>query len=107
MPESVIPTLLLISLIVAAGLGAFEVSLALRSKQFLDMTPFQIGLMFIECSLVMFMAQAIVFYPIATYWVSMAAGKSQGRQLGRNAAAMSLGLEATDVERHKRPHAPL
>jgi MFS family permease len=138
---AVLPRLLTISLTVAAGLGAFEVTLALRGSRILDMTPFQIGLMFVECSLVMFVAQAIVFsplvkleatrrliapamvlmagalvampwtesfalllvlvgivaaavgilYPIATYWVSRAAGKAQGRQLGRHAAAVSFG----------------
>jgi MFS family permease len=140
-PVKVIPRLLLISLTVAAGLGAVEVTLALRGRQILDMTPFQIGLMFVECSLVMLVAQAVVFsplvkpeatrrliapalafmafgllampwtesfylllilvgmvaapvgilYPVATYWVSRAAGKAQGRQLGRHAAATSLG----------------
>jgi predicted MFS family arabinose efflux permease len=63
-PAAVIPRLLLISLTVAAGLGAFEVTLALRGKLFLDMTPFQIALMFVECSLVMVVAQAIVFSPL-------------------------------------------
>jgi MFS transporter, DHA1 family, multidrug resistance protein len=209
----VIPRLLLISLTVAAGLGAFEVALALRGKQVLNMTPFQIGLLFVECSLVMVAAQAVAFsplvkpeatrwliapalafmalglfampwtenfilqfvlvalvagpvgilYPVATYWVSRAAGKAQGRQLGRHAAAASLGqavgsagggllfgvaylpeasvivavvllvvivatttlprllaqqglvggkprrfpIEATDIEEHRGPHAPL
>jgi hypothetical protein len=44
---------------IAAGLGVFEVRLALRRKQLLDMTPFQIGPMFVECGVVMFVAQAI------------------------------------------------
>ena len=41
----------------------FEVGLALRGKQELGLTPYQIALMFAECSLVMFVMQAIVFSP--------------------------------------------
>lgn len=37
--------------------------LALRGKQELGLTPYQIALMFTECSLVMFVIQAIVFPP--------------------------------------------
>jgi len=37
--------------------------LALRGKQELGLTPYQIALMFTECSLVMFVMQAIVFSP--------------------------------------------
>lgn len=146
-PAAVIPRLLLISLTVAAGLGAFEVTLALRGKQALGMSPSQVGLMFIECSVVMFIAQAIVFsplvkaektrwlfppalvfaasglfalpwttsfillpvvvgvvaasagilLPLATYWVSLAARKAQGQQLGRQAAAAGLGQAAGSV----------
>lgn len=76
--------LLAITLIVASGIGAFEVGLALRGAQVLGMDPVRIGLMFAECSLVMFVAQAVVFSPIvkpnATRWligpalVTMAAG---------------------------------
>jgi len=63
-PATVMPRLLLISLTVAAGVGAFEVTLALRGKQVLGMSPAQVGFMFIECSVVMFIAQAIVFSPL-------------------------------------------
>ena len=48
-----IPNLLILGFIVAAGVGVFEVGLALRGKQELGMTPTQIALMFTECSLVM------------------------------------------------------
>ncbi len=58
-----VPKLLSISFIVSAGIGVFEVGLALRGKQELGLTPFQIALMFTECSLVMFVVQAIVFSP--------------------------------------------
>ncbi|MBS4010629.1 MAG: MFS transporter, partial [Roseovarius sp.] len=58
-----IPNLLTLGFIVAAGVGVFEVGLALRGKQDLGMTPTQIALMFTECSLVMLVVQALVFSP--------------------------------------------
>ena len=58
-----VPTLLTLSFIVSMGIGVFEVGLALRGKQELGLTPYQIALMFSECSLVMFIVQAIVFSP--------------------------------------------
>ncbi len=72
-PAWLMPKLLMLTFIVAAGVGAFEVGLALRGKQELGLTPTQIALMFTECSLVMFMVQAIVFSPrfkpAATRWL--------------------------------------
>ena len=59
----VVPTLLVLTFIVSTGIGVFEVGLALRGKQELGLTPYQIALMFSECSLVMFVVQAIVFSP--------------------------------------------
>ena len=59
----VVPKLLALTFIVSTGIGVFEVGLALRGKQELGLTPFQIALMFSECSLVMFGVQAIVFSP--------------------------------------------
>lgn len=56
--------LLLLSFIAAGGLGVFEVGLTLQAQQALGMTPFQLALAFSECSLAMFLAQAIVFSPI-------------------------------------------
>ena len=58
-----VPKLLILTFIVSAGIGVFEVGLALRGKQELGLTPYQIALMFTECSLVMFVMQAIVFSP--------------------------------------------
>jgi predicted MFS family arabinose efflux permease len=68
-----VPKLLSLAFIVAAGVGVFEVGLALRGKQQLGLTQYQIALMFTECSLVMFVVQAIVFSPWvkpeATRWL--------------------------------------
>ena len=68
-----VPKLLILTFIVSAGVGAFEVGLALRGKQELALTPYQIAAMFTECSLVMFVMQAIVFSPWvkpgATRWL--------------------------------------
>lgn len=59
----VVPKLLALTFIVSTGIGVFEVGLALRGKQELGLAPYQIALMFSECSLVMFVVQTIVFSP--------------------------------------------
>lgn len=68
-----VPKLLVLSFIVSCGVGVFEVGLALRGKQELGLTPYQIAMMFTECSVVMFVMQAIVFSPwfkaAATRWL--------------------------------------
>jgi MFS family permease len=56
--------LLFLAFIVSAGVGVFEVGLALRGKQELGLTQYQIALMFTECSLVMLVVQAVVFSPL-------------------------------------------
>jgi MFS family permease len=58
-----VPRLLTLAFIVSAGVGVFEVGLALRGKQELGLTQYQIALMFTECSMVMFVVQSIVFSP--------------------------------------------
>ncbi len=58
-----VPKLLTISFIVSAGIGVFEVGLALRGKQELGLSQYQIASMFTLCSLVMIIVQAIVFSP--------------------------------------------
>ncbi len=55
--------LLILTFIVSAGVGAFEVGLALRGKQDLGLSPNQIALIFAECGLIMLVMQAIVFSP--------------------------------------------
>jgi MFS family permease len=69
-PQPVLPAtrwlivrLLALGFIVSAGIGVFEVGLALRGKQDLGLTPYQIATMFTECSLVMIVVQAVVFSP--------------------------------------------
>ena len=65
--------LLVLVFIVSSGVGVFEVGLALRGKQELGLTQYQIAAMFTECSLVMIVAQAIVFSPLvrpaSTRWL--------------------------------------
>lgn len=137
-----VPKLLILTFIVSTGVGGFEVGLALRGKQELGLSAYQIAWMFTECSLVMFALQAIVFSPwfkpdktrwlitpalavlaaglffvpwasdfalmlvvigavaasagilspILTYWISAMAGSAQGWELGKQAAAASLGV---------------
>lgn len=65
-PEKVswlVPKLLTLTFLVSVGIGVFEVGIALRGKQELGLSSYQIALMFTECSLVMFALQAIVFSP--------------------------------------------
>ena len=68
-----VPRLLALAFVVSAGVGVFEVGLALRGKQELGLTQYQIAAMFTECSLVMLVVQAIVFSPWvkpeATRWL--------------------------------------
>ena len=58
-----VPRLLGLAFVVSAGVGVFEVGLALRGKQDLGLTQYQIAAMFTECSLVMIVVQTIVFSP--------------------------------------------
>jgi len=55
--------LLLLAAATAAGVSTFEVGLTLRSRE-LAMTPEALGLMFASCSLVMLVAQGIIFSPL-------------------------------------------
>ena len=67
-----ISQLLILGFVVSAGVGVFEVGLALRGKQDLGLTPVQIAAMFTTCSLVMIVAQAAVFSlvrPELTRWL--------------------------------------
>ena len=60
---ALVPKLLVLVFIVSAVIGVFEVGLALRGRQELGLSPYQIALMFTECSLVMFVTQGLVFSP--------------------------------------------
>ena len=61
--HTLMPRMLALALIVSAAVGVFEVGLALRGKQELGFTQYQVAAMFTECSLVMIIVQAIVFSP--------------------------------------------
>ena len=61
--KRLVTKLLALAFIASAGIGVFEVGLALRGKQELGLNPYQIATMFTECSLVMVVVQAIVFSP--------------------------------------------
>lgn len=62
--RAVMLRLWVIAFVTAVAIGAFEVGLSLRGKQILGMDASQIGMMFAECSLVMFVVQALVFSPL-------------------------------------------
>lgn len=59
-------TLRAVGFVVALGISAFEVGIALRGNQDLGMDPRQVAFMFTVCSLVMFIVQAVVFSPMIT-----------------------------------------
>ena len=65
--------LLALAFVAAAAIGTFEIASSLRAKQSFGLDPYQIGIMFTECSLVMFLVQAVVFSPLvppsATRWL--------------------------------------
>jgi DHA1 family multidrug resistance protein-like MFS transporter len=66
-PERSAPSLiwlLALSLLVMFGIGSFEVGVALRGQQVLNLPPREIGWMFAECSLVMILAQVFVLTPL-------------------------------------------
>jgi MFS family permease len=66
-PERSAPSLiwlLALSLLVMFGIGSFEVGVALRGQQVLNLPPREIGWMFAECSLVMILAQVFVLAPL-------------------------------------------
>lgn len=54
----------MLAFIAAFSISAFEVLLTMHSKTVLGLDAYRIGLMFSECSLVMFLAQSIVFSPL-------------------------------------------
>jgi MFS family permease len=136
-----VTALLLLSLLTAWALGTFEVGLTLRAAAELKLGPEQTGFMFVECMVVMVIAQLLLFNPwfpsrhtrllfapaflllavsmlllwraddsraltvavggvaaaagvlspLIAYWVSLAAGRLQGAQLGWQTSAASLG----------------
>lgn len=61
--RTLMPRMLVLAFIVSAAIGVFEVGVALRGKQELGLTQYQVAAMFTECSLVMIIVQAIVFSP--------------------------------------------
>ena len=71
--RAVIVRLLGISFTTALAVGSFEVGLALRGKEVLGLDAYRIGMMFAECSLIMFLVQAVVFSPLvkpdSTRWL--------------------------------------
>jgi MFS family permease len=81
--------LLVLAAIAAGGLGAFEVGLALRSRD-LTITPEMLGLMFAGCMVVMLIVQAIAFSPLVkpatTRWL-----------VAPSFAGMGLGLALISI----------
>jgi MFS family permease len=67
--------LLALSFVVAVAVGVFEVGLVLRGQGTLKLGPYEIAMMFSECSLLMFLVQAVVFSPLLkpqnTRWLIM------------------------------------
>ena len=53
-----------IAFVSTLAIGAFEVGVSLLGKQSLGMDAYQIGMVFAECSIVMFIVQVLVFSPL-------------------------------------------
>jgi MFS family permease len=77
--------LLALAFFVSAGVGVFEVGLALRGKQELGLNREEIAMMFTECSLVMIVVQAVVFSP----WIRP---ETTRRMIAPAFAALATGL---------------
>ncbi len=57
--------LLAANLLVTYALGSFEVSIALQGRQNLGLDPYRVGIMFMECSLIMVVVQVLIFcFPV-------------------------------------------
>ncbi len=57
-----LPWLFLMGTLVTYGLGSFEVGIALEGRHGMGLTPQRVSLMFVECSLVMGIVQAALFF---------------------------------------------
>ncbi|KSV82922.1 MFS transporter [Sinorhizobium sp. GL28] len=76
--------LLLLTGVVATAITVFEVGLALRGRA-LGLTPYEVGVMFAECSLVMFAVQGFVFSPVVK-------PSSTAKLIAPALVAMAVGL---------------
>jgi len=77
LPRNIRRALLQLTFLVSAGVGVFEMDLALRGEGELGLSPYQVALMFTECSLVMIVAQLVGFGPaikptVSRWIISMA-----------------------------------
>jgi len=61
LPVIPVTNILLLALLGMFGLGSFEVSMALQGKQILNLDAFQIGMLFMECSMMMVIVQVLLF----------------------------------------------
>ncbi len=65
--------MIVLAVLATSTIGVMEVTLTLRAKLQLGLDPLLVGVMFAECSFVMFVAQAVVFSPLvkpeATRWL--------------------------------------
>lgn len=61
LPVTEVNSLLFLAVLGMFGLGIFEVSLALQGLQRLNLSVFQIAMLFIECSLMMVIVQVLLF----------------------------------------------
>lgn len=99
--RAVVLRLRAVAFVTALAVGSFEVGLALRGKQILGLDATHIGAMFAECSLVMFIVQALVFSPFIdparTRWLiapglaTLAAGLAMV-PLAESALAMTVAV---------------
>lgn len=63
LPKRVRQALIIFTFVVASGVGVFEMDVALRGESGGGLSPYQIALMFTECSLIMILAQMVALTP--------------------------------------------
>lgn len=62
--DRTVKALFLLTLLVFFGLGSFEVGITLLGQRDLGLDPSRLGIMFMECSLIMLLVQTLVFSPL-------------------------------------------
>lgn len=99
--EDVVWPLLLLTFAVSAGIGVFEVAIAVRGGRVLDFGPAETAALFMGCSVAMFAAQAAVFAPWikppATRWLLGPAFAGLASGLALAGLASSFGGYAAAV----------
>jgi len=88
--RSLLPVLVL-SVLVTFGLGSFEVGIALQGRNAMDLSPARISLMFVECSVVMAIVQAVLYFQPSSH------NRPQRHGLAPAFLAMAVGFALLSI----------